>query len=348
MKIIKIIEIVLLLTLCCNNKSSETTRKAEKNYPLAEKIEILSKDIANCFDEPIIECWDSFSSDLDSLSIAISDEINKSYNPQEIVQKVRAVVFDTLKIGFDKNEDRVDNCLPQLVFKTRTGSCLGIGLFLLLLGERLGLPLYGVLVPTHFFVRYDDNSCCINLEPIKSGESFDDSWYLNKYKPDNGRKLNNLKILTVEQLISVTHYSIGNVFLTEEKYDQAIKQYRSALGLWPDFTEAAGNLAVALDLTGKSSDALKVIGKIDNLSESSSELSKNKGILLLKNRLYEKALKQYTVLLEKNPNDPDVMYGLGVSYFYLKRYPDARNYLETALQIKPDLERARQLILLME
>ena len=347
MKMIKFIGIVLLLTLCCNNKSSEITRKAEKNYPLAENIEILSKDIATCFDEPIIECWDIFSSNLDSLSIAISDDINKSYNPQEIVQKVRAVVFDTLKIGFNKNEDQIDNCLPQLVFKTRTGSCLGIGLFLLLLGERLGLPLYGVLVPTHFFVRYEDDSCRINLEPIKSGESFDNTWYLNKYKPDNG-KLNNLNNLTVEQLIAVTHYSIGNIFLTGEKYDQAIKQYRSALGLWPDFTGAAGNLAVALDLTGKSSDALKVIGKIGNLSENSSELSKNKGILLLKNRLYEKAVNQYTDLLETNPNDPDAMYGLGVSYFYLNRYPDARKCLEKALQMKPDLERARQLIILME
>ena len=344
MKMVKIIGIVLHLTLCCNNKFSETTRKAETNYPLAEKIEILSKDIAICFDEPIIECWDIFSSDLDSLSIVISDHINNNYNPREIVQTIRTIVFDTLKIGFDKNEDQIDNCLPQLVFKTRTGSCLGTGLLLLLLGERLGLPLYGVLVPTHFFVRYDDGFCRINLEPIKSGESFDDTWYLNKYKPDN-RKLNNL---TIEQLTAVTHYSIGNIFLTAEKYDHAIKQYRSSLDLCPDFTEAAGNLAVALDLTGKSSDALKVIGKIKNLSESSSELSKNKGILLLKNRLYEKAVKQYTTLLETNPNDPDVMYGLGVSYFYLKRYPDARKYLQTALQIKPDLERARQLILLME
>src|SRR5690554_6645132 len=172
MKMVKIIGIVLHLTLCCNNKFSETTRKAETNYPLAEKIEILSKDIAICFDEPIIECWDIFSSDLDSLSIVISDHINNNYNPREIVQTIRTIVFDTLKIGFDKNEDQIDNCLPQLVFKTRTGSCLGTGLLLLLLGERPGLPLYGVLVPTHFFVRYDDGFCRINLEPIKSGESF--------------------------------------------------------------------------------------------------------------------------------------------------------------------------------
>lgn len=343
MKNVKIISILLLLTPGCSDKLPETTLKT--NYPLENEIKTLSRDIAEYFEEPVLESWDSFIKILDSLSTEVESEI-KNAEPPEKIKIIRAIVFDRLKIRFDKNENLISNCLPQLVYKTKTGSCLGTGLLLLLLGERLKLPLYGVLVPTHFFVKYDCGNYHINIEPIKSGKSFEDSWYIKKYNFNN-RKHEHLNNLTAKQVLAVTHYSAGNILLSKKNFDQAIKQYGIALNLWPHFTEASVNLAVALDQTGKSDEALKVICNIKKIPHNSSDLNKRKGILLLKNKLYKKAVKEYTGLLETNPDDPEIMYGLGVSYFYLEQYSKAEKYLEIAIKIKPDFKRAKELISLI-
>ena len=54
------------------------------------------------------------------------------------------------------------------------------------IGERLGMPLYGVVVPGHFFVRYDDGKTRFNIETTSKGNCADDEHYrVNFNVPDS-------------------------------------------------------------------------------------------------------------------------------------------------------------------
>src|SRR5205823_13318274 len=58
--------------------------------------------------------------------------------------------------------------LPS-VLGARRGSCLGLGALYLIVAERIGLPLDGVRVPGHFFVRTRGSSPR-NIELLHRGE----------------------------------------------------------------------------------------------------------------------------------------------------------------------------------
>lgn len=341
-KLSKFVWVLLILFFSCAEKQSKPKPEFDSSCLLSKEMETLSIGIESNFDDSIVDSWNRFSLCIDSLVSEIKPKIANFSDPVDIVNAVKTVVFHDLNIRFEK-DIVISNYLPQLVYTSGSGSCVGIGLIIMLLGERLGLPFYGVLVPTHFFVRYDNGNCRINIEPIKSGETLDDTWYLSQYDIDKQGIRNNL---TVSQTAAVMHYSVGNIFLKSAKADLAVRQYREALRLWPSLTEAIGNLSVALDMSGNYAEALDVLESIKDDCQKSTASCKNMGSLLLKNGLYKRAVKEYAALLERTPDDPEILCDLGVSYFYLKKYQDAKKYLGKALEIKPDLERANQLILL--
>jgi regulator of sirC expression with transglutaminase-like and TPR domain len=71
---------------------------------------------------------------------------------------------------------------PQLdlarILDGAKGNCLGLTILYLAVAERVGLPLWGVSAPEHFFVRYDDGVTRINIEPTRGGKILRDRTYI--------------------------------------------------------------------------------------------------------------------------------------------------------------------------
>jgi tetratricopeptide (TPR) repeat protein len=84
------------------------------------------------------------------------------------------------------------------VLARRRGHCLGLSVLFLALGARAGLPVFGVSLPGHFFVRWDDGrGLRVNIETTLKGASFPDGYYIERYKlkqthVDQGLYLGNL------------------------------------------------------------------------------------------------------------------------------------------------------------
>ncbi|MCD6460929.1 tetratricopeptide repeat protein, partial [bacterium] len=75
------------------------------------------------------------------------------------------------------------------------GTDLSLSLIYLSVAQRLRLPVYGVSVPSHFFVRYDDMVSIINIEMTDGGKNFDNEYYQKEYpfsKKENNIYLKNL------------------------------------------------------------------------------------------------------------------------------------------------------------
>ena len=58
---------------------------------------------------------------------------------------------------------------------------MNLSLLYLIIGDQLNLPLHGVGLPNHFFVRYGSGSDRINIETTESGATYPDSFYESRF-----------------------------------------------------------------------------------------------------------------------------------------------------------------------
>lgn len=75
-------------------------------------------------------------------------------------------------LGFDGNRTDYDNPLNSYldrVIDRRTGIPITLSVVYLLVGKRLGLPVFGVGMPAHFLVKYHDEHMQLFLDPFDRG-----------------------------------------------------------------------------------------------------------------------------------------------------------------------------------
>ena len=63
-----------------------------------------------------------------------------------------------------------DNSFLTRVLKRRTGIPISLSVVYMLLGRRLGLPVYGVNLPHHFVVKYQDEHSEMFIDPFNGGQ----------------------------------------------------------------------------------------------------------------------------------------------------------------------------------
>jgi tetratricopeptide (TPR) repeat protein len=164
------------------------------------------------------------------------------------------VVFGDL--GFEREIANDDPRFFRLssVIAARRGSCLGLSGLYLALGERLGIPLDGVLLPGHFFVR-TRGAHPRNVELLRRGEAMPDTWYRTKYGPWPEQNAAYFRPVSVSELGSLHWYNAGNHQRAVGDLAAAEQAYTRAVADFPDFAEAHAGLGTVRQLRGALSDA---------------------------------------------------------------------------------------------
>ena len=140
--------------------------------------------------------------------------------------------------------------LLQPVLRHRRGSCVGLGSLYLALAELLGLPLSGVLLPGHFFVRASEAGARSNIELLRRGEAMPDDWYRHKYPTVPGEASAYGRSLTKTEVRGVVEYDVGNERRRQGRLDEARRAFARAIEHFPDFGEAHASLGSVLHLLG--------------------------------------------------------------------------------------------------
>jgi regulator of sirC expression with transglutaminase-like and TPR domain len=143
----------------------------------------------------------------------VQKEISGYQSPQELIEKINNYLFH--KKGFKYNStankffsgtkserdelinkgiSRVEFDLMPRVLKNREGICSSLSMLYLTFAFKLKLPIFGIIVPDHFFVRYNDNSSKINIETTYFGAQYSDSHYIEKYI---GKKIKAISIYMI-------------------------------------------------------------------------------------------------------------------------------------------------------
>jgi len=304
--------------------------------PLAQKTRLL-------LDDSCTETHDSRIQYLDSTIMALSVRFFMIGDANEQVSMLSNFIFDELQIRFSEKKETMSTLFPHLVVHQKEGSCIGLSLLFLLIGEKIGIPLYGVVVPGHLFVRYDDGTTRINIETMKKGKNMPDEWYREKYAiSDNS--MYDFQNLSVREVCALLKYNVGNICLSKEKHADAVGLYRDVVDVFPNYCEAWGNLGLAQNVLGDYATALESLERAEGLCPELKNIHHNKGVVLLKSGDYSSAIEEYKKALGRDPYDPDILYGLGAACYHLGNYDKARFHLGNALSIRSDFPDAREIL----
>lgn len=298
----------------------------------------------------------------------MAEEVIARLEEENVPRDFRAlsVINDYLfnNLGFDTvdNADDPHDLFLHTVLDRRHGYCLSLSILYLGIGERIGLPIYGVVVPGHFFVRYDDGQRKINIETTSKGAFASDEHYIEKFNPPAndlymksltaretiGCFFNNLGncYLQAEELDNASYIlelatqitpslaearaNLGNIYLTEERYEEALEQYFYSLQINPDDAKVNNNIGNAYNNLGKLNLAIDYYRRALRFKPDFLETHKNIAIAYKNKREYDSAIKHLDKAAKLAGDDAEVFMQLGEVYRFKKDYVSAaENYLAT-------------------
>lgn len=141
---------------------------------------------------------------------------------------------------------------------------------------------------------------------------------------------------------SGTLLNFGAELLDRGEAEQAVPVFREALDRNPEFPEASFNLGRAYVDLGRLEDAGFYFSRALQQDPTFSEASLNFGNVALEQGQYEVAEQAYRHTLSLAPHDARAHHGLGLVAAARQDWADALQHLETAVQLDPGFEAARQ------
>jgi hypothetical protein len=280
----------------------------------------------------------------DTLSLKVSSQLFMQSDPVRIVTELKRAVYQTAGVTFVDTRSDLRDIFPPTVLSRKRGSCLGISLVMLVLGERLDLPIYGVLVPGHFFVRFDNGDTVINIEPMKKGDDLPAEWYRSRFHIDSTSILYGLPSLTRMQSAAVAWYNVGNICRERKSTEAAARCYRITVEQLPGFAEAWGNLGIACQELGETQEALRCLEKARELDPMLKNVDRNIGSLKVRLAQHEKAIADFEQAVRKDSTSAEVAYGLAYACFGAGQYSRAAEFAQKALATDSGMGDARKLL----
>jgi tetratricopeptide (TPR) repeat protein len=297
--------------------------------------------------------------------------VRANYRAIPIINKY---LFEELKFEPVKEASKPEELFLHSVLDNRRGYCLSLSVLYLSLAERLGIPLYGVVVPGHFFVRYDDGRVRFNIETTSKGGSASDEHYIEKFTVPRVRggiymrNLNKMQTLgcffnnlgnsyvdvgNIEQAqvaleraveinpsLAESRTNLGNIYLKKERIEDAISQYQAALQINRSDAKTHNNLGNAYGRTGRLDDAINEYNQSLELDPNFVEVYRNLSIVYCEKKMYGKAEAVLKEATELEPSNSSFYNQLGNVYSQMGQCEKAIVQYNRALSLAPGLAEA--------
>ncbi|MBN2021004.1 MAG: tetratricopeptide repeat protein [Sedimentisphaerales bacterium] len=247
---------------------------------------------------------------------------------------INTYLYDELKFKTIDRADDPHDLFLHTVMDRRRGYCLSLSIVYLAIGERLGLPLYGVVAPGHFFVRYDDGQTRFNIEATHQGVSPTDDYYIKTFNVPAGDTLymTNLNKL---QTLGCFCNNLGNVYKEVANYDQAMQALKCAVYINPTLAESRANLGGIYLVKNRPDDAIPEFQAAIRINPNNGRTHYGLGNAYYMRDWLNDAVSEYTITTRYEPNFVDAYRNLSLTYRRLDRLPEAKATTIQALVYEP-------------
>ncbi|MGH9630829.1 MAG: SirB1 family protein, partial [Bryobacteraceae bacterium] len=108
---------------------------------------------------------------LDSYATELQQRISGNAGGEEFLHLANEYLFDELGFHGDAEDyyNPANSCLNEVLMR-RLGIPITLSLVYMEIGKRLGRRVYGIGLPGHFIVRYDDDDFSTYVDPFNSGK----------------------------------------------------------------------------------------------------------------------------------------------------------------------------------
>jgi tetratricopeptide (TPR) repeat protein len=258
--------------------------------------------------------------------------LNPDYHAIEIINEY---LFKERGFRSVQNADDPDDLFLHVVLERKRGYCLSLSVLYLSIAERIGMPAYGVVVPGHFYVRYDDGKRKYNIETTSGGAIADDQYYLDKFKPPVGDKTVYFKNLTKKQSLGCFFNNLGNCYIERGQLDTAYDYLAGAIEVNPSLGEARTNLGNVLLRLNRAPEAVVQYEQAITLIGPDATTFNNMGNAYQAVGQYEDARNLYLRAIQLKNDFIDAYRNLAGSYQSLGQMDKAISQMEAAVVLKP-------------
>jgi regulator of sirC expression with transglutaminase-like and TPR domain len=194
---------------------------------------------------------------LDDMALEIRERLRRRRLQADYraIPVINEYLFSELRFKSIAEASDPHDLFLHTVLDKKAGYCLSLSILYLSLGERLGIPLYGVVVPGHFFVRYDDGQTRFNIETTSKGGVASDDHYIKKFNVPRGSGIY-MKSLNKIQTLGCFFNNLGNSYNEVGNIDSALLALERAVETNPTLSESRANLGNIYLTKGQVTDAI--------------------------------------------------------------------------------------------
>jgi regulator of sirC expression with transglutaminase-like and TPR domain len=179
---------------------------------------------------------------LENIAEQIKSQLTENAAPLEFIKGLNELLFDTLQFrGNDEDYyDPRNSCLNS-VLSRRVGIPITLSVIYIEVARRLGRPIYGVGLPGHFIVAYDDGNSSYWIDPFHAGRllSFADCSALAKETSGVDLRANPAVLAPVHkrQILVRMLSNLKAIYLRGQAFDKARQVLDLLIEAMPEYAE---------------------------------------------------------------------------------------------------------------
>ncbi|MGB8889085.1 MAG: tetratricopeptide repeat protein [Candidatus Korobacteraceae bacterium] len=154
----------------------------------------------------------------------------------------------------------------------------------------------------------------------------------------NSASSNCQRSMALDKQLPQAYICLGNVALGAGKYEEAIRQYQTALGLDPNGDYALGQLAEAYEKSGNVDAAEAAYKRAITIRPGYWAVYNWLGAFYVQQARYGQASEMFRKVTELAPDNYRGYSNLGGVYVYEGRYSDAIGVLKRSIQLRPNAD----------
>jgi tetratricopeptide (TPR) repeat protein len=281
---------------------------------------------------------DAVEKGINRLAEKVRPALRDGSDPRKLISTMNRFLFIEEGFTYDCIAGNPDNYLLDRVIANKRGNCLGLTSLYLILAERLSLPLHGVYVPSHCFVRYEDGGVRINIETGEKGAEWEDDRYMHKFQLARGWPY--MRSLGRKEMVAVYLKSLGAAYSRKGREDHALRLYREAADFYPGLPDVYFNAGVSFQKKGMLDEAIAQYRRALHFDPDLAVARDNMGVALAKKGLFPEALAEARKAASLRPRNPVTLANLAATLCANGMVEEGIREYRKVLEIEPDNARA--------